>query len=184
MIALVVMLTQTANAESVTYNLDPIHTNVTWHANHFGFSTPSGKFSKTEGIILLNEKKPEKSSVKVKIYTESISTGFVQFDEHLKGPDFFNVAKFPEAEFVSDKVELKGKNKAKVHGYLTLLGIKKHVVLNVKLNKISEHPFTKKRTAGFSIIGYIKRSDFGMSYGIPSVADNIELRIETEASIA
>lgn len=165
------------------YVFDQTHTQVTWHANHFGFSTPNGKFTDVSGDITLNEKNPEKSSVNVVIKTAKIDTGIEKFDEHLKSKDFFNVEKFPEAKFTSKTVEVTGKDTAKVTGSLTLLGVTKDVVLDTKLNKIGENPFTKKKTAGFSATTTIKRSDFGMSYGVPGVADDITLTIEAEATI-
>ncbi len=165
------------------YVLDPTHTNIVWHANHFGFSTPSGKFAKVEGTLSLDENKPENSAVKVTISTASISTGFDKFDEHLKSKDFFNIEKFPNATFESEKVEVLDKNNAKVSGKLTILGVSKPVTLDVRLNQIGNHPFSKKKTAGFSATTAIKRSDFGMTYGIPGVSDEVKISIETEASV-
>ncbi len=166
-----------------TFTLDPSHTNVTWSANHLGFSNPSGKFAKVEGTVTLDEAKPANSKLNVTISTASIVTGIEKFDEHLKSKDFFNAEKFPVATFVSDKVEVTGKDTAKVHGNLTLLGVTKSEVLDVKLNKIGENPMSKKKTAGFSATTTIKRSEFGMGYGIPNVSDDVKIAIEAEATL-
>ncbi len=166
-----------------TFTLDPSHTNVVWSANHFGFSNPSGKFAKVEGTVTLDEAKPANSKLNVTISTASIVTGIEKFDEHLKSKDFFNAEKFPVATFVSDKVEVTGKDTAKVHGNLTLLGVTKPEVLDVKLNKIGENPMNKKKTAGFSATTTIKRSEFGMGYGIPNVSDDVKIAIEAEATL-
>lgn len=166
------------------YNFDPNHTAVIWQANHFGFSNPSGRFMGIEGVLTLDEKKPENSSVIATIPTGNIVTGIDKFNEHLKSKDFFNVTEFPNATFVSSKIELSGKEIAKVHGTLTLLGVSKAVILNVKLNKIGDNPIIKKRTAGFSASTTIKRSDFGMNYALPGVSDEVQITIETEANLA
>lgn len=166
-----------------TYTLDPSHTNIFWHADHFGFSTPSGKFSDVSGTLVLDEQKPENSKVDVTIKTASLVTGIPKFEEHLKSKDFFDVAKFTQATFVSDKVTVTGKDTAKVAGVLTLHGVSKPVVLDVKLNKIGEHPMTKEKAAGFSATTTVKRSDFGMSYALPGVADEVKITIESEANI-
>ena len=165
------------------YNLDPNHTNVFWHADHFGFSKPAGKFSDVSGNLTLDEAKPENSKVNVTIKTSSLVTGIPKFDEHLKSKDFFDVEKFPEITFVSNKVTVSGKNKAKVDGTLTIHGVSKPATLDVTLNKIGEHPMSKAKAAGFTATTEIKRSDFGINTALPGVADTVEITIETEANI-
>lgn len=176
-----------AKAEPVTYTLDPAHTNVVWQANHFGFSNPSGKLAKVSGEVTLDEKNPDKSSVHAIINTASNETGSASFNEHLANDKFFNSQKFPTAEFKSTKVELTGKDTAKVTGDLTFLGITKPVILDVKLNKIGENPISKLPTVGFSAKTTVKRSDFGMDYFVatpekPGVSDDVQISIETEAN--
>ena len=173
-----------AMAAEENYTLDPMHTNIVWFANHFGFSNPSGKFASVQGTLTLDEAKPENSKVSVTISTTSVLTGIEKLDAHLRSDAFFNVEKFPSATFVSDKVETTGKNTAKVYGNLTLHGITKPVVLDVTLNKIGEHPMTKKKTAGFSATTVLKRSDFGINYALPGVADDVKIAIESEANLS
>ncbi len=180
---LLAIFTSSAFAEVTKYNLDPNHTNVTWHANHFGFSNPSGKFNEVSGFANLDLKNPKTSAVEVTIKTDSINTGITKFDAHLKSADFLNVEKFPTAKFVSKKVIVTGKNTAKVEGELTLAGVTKPLTLNVTLNKSGTHPFTQKPTVGFSAKATIVRSEYGINYGIPGVSDKVALDIETEASV-
>lgn len=182
LLALSYTLSSVAKAEE-TYLLDTHHTNVVWHANHLGFSTPSGGFSRVEGELVLDEENPVNSRINVTISTASVHTGIEKFDAHLKSKDFFNVEQFPMATFSSNTVEKTGADTAKVHGTLTLLGVAKPAVLEVKLNKMGIHPMLGKKTAGFSAVTTIKRSDFGMNYGIPNVADDIQVTIEAEANI-
>lgn len=175
----------TGRAAIDNYRFDPYHINVTWHANHFGFSTPSGKFSKVKGELRFDEKNPIKSSVEVEIDANSIVTGVDKFDEHLRGKNFFDVEKYPTITFKSTKVELAGPKAAKVYGDLTMMGISKPIILNVVLNKIGRHPFYPfvGKTIGFSANTTINRSDFGMKYALPGVADEVKIDIEAEANI-
>ena len=177
------ILTKPVFAVEEKYKLDPFHTSVTWSASHFGFSKPSGKFTDIDGEIVLDEKNPKKSFVNITIKTSSINTGLEKFDQHLKSVDFFNVEKFPTATFVSKNVVVTGKNTAKVEGDFTLLGITKPITIDVKLNKLGTHPFTQKKTVGFSAKAKIKRSEFGMNYAVPGVSDNVDLMIELEANL-
>jgi polyisoprenoid-binding protein YceI len=179
----VLALNSAALAEPQTYMLDPSHTNVLWSASHFGFSSPSGKFTDATGELVLDESKPETSMVNVTIKTGSVLTGIPKFDTHLTSADFFDSAKFPNATFKSTQVTLSGSNSAKVAGDLTLHGVTKPVVLNVKLNKIGESPISKAKTAGFSATTVLKRSEFGINYALPGVSDEVAIAIEAEAAV-
>ncbi len=161
------------------YPLDPDHTNITWSANHFGFSSPSGKFTQAKGYIIIDETRPQNSAVSVTIKTDSLITGIANFDSRLKGKDFLNTAKYPEATFASKNVIVQGNN-ARVTGDFTLLGIAKEITLNVHLNRIGLNSYTQKKTVGFSANTTIKRSDFGMDFGIPGISDNVKINIEVE----
>lgn len=180
------LISSLANAASNSdkYIFDPTHTSATWSANHFGFSNPSGKFSNIEGELILDEKHPNKSSVNVKINIAGINTANEKFDNHLKSEDFFNVKKFSTANFLSKKIVITGKNSAKVYGDLTFMGISKEIILNVKLNKIGINPIVNKKTAGFSANATIKRSDFGINYALPAIADEVKISIEAEANLS
>ena len=166
------------------YKFDTNHTNINWSANHFGFSSPSGKFTDVDGTLTLDEASPQNSLVEITIKTDSISTGNSKFDEHLKSKDFFYTEKFPTAKFVSTSVTPFGKTSAKVQGNLTLLGITKPVTLNVKVNKIGLNPINQRKTAGFSATTSIKRSQFGMEFGLPGVSDEVKIAIESELTFA
>lgn len=175
------MLSSTAFAAPTEYVLDPTHTNITWKTSHFGFSSPSGKFAEVEGKLTLDEADPSASKVSVTVKPGSVLTGIEKFDAHLRSADFFNAEKYPTASFNSTKVELEGKDAAKIYGDLTLLGVTKPIVLHAKLNKIGVNPYSQKHTAGFSLTGTITRSEFGMAYALPGVGDAVLLDIEVEA---
>jgi polyisoprenoid-binding protein YceI len=169
-----------AQAEPVNYTLDPHHTYALWFVNHFGYSKVSGKFI-ANGTLILDQANPQNSKVNVTINTADLSTAIPEFDEHLKSSDFFDVKQFPTATFVSDSVKVLGKNKAKVHGNLTIHGITKPVTLDVTLNMMGMHPYAKKQAAGFSATTTVKRSDFGMGAYVPNVGDEVKIDIEAEA---
>lgn len=171
-----------AQAASERYTLDPMHTNVVWSANHMGFSSPSGKFTSVEGTLELDEAAPANSKLTVTIATGSVMTGIEKFDTHLRSADFFDTTVYPTASFASDKVEVGADNTAKVYGNLTLHGVTKPIVLDVKLNKIGDNPMSGKKTAGFSATTVVKRSEFGMNYALPAVADDVIIHIESEAT--
>ena len=163
-----------------TYTFDKSHTNIMWFASHLGFSDSMGQFMDYDGKLVLDEDKPENSSVEVTIKTASVMTGIEKFDDHLRSPDFFDSAKYPDAVFKSTKVELTGEKSAKVEGELTMLGKTKPLTLDVTLNKIGENPFAEKTVAGFSATATIYRSHYGINYALPAVPDEVDIRIETE----
>lgn len=173
-----------AAAAPEKYEFDTVHTQIMFAVGHMGYSFSHGKFNKFTGSLNLDLEQPEKSSVEVSIDTASLDLDDQKWNDHLKTPDFFNVEKFPAMTFKSTKVEKTGDNTGKVTGDLTLLGVTKPVTLDVTLNKAAVHPFYKKNAAGFSATGTLNRSDFGMTYGLPGVADEVKIMIEVEASAA
>ena len=170
----------TAQAAPEKYTYDPAHTQIMFSVSHLGFSFSSGKFTEFSGGFTFDADKPQDSSVNVTVKTDSINMDSEAWDKHLKNADFLNVEKFPEMTFKSTKVEPTGKNTGKVTGDLTLLGVTKPVTLDVVYNRSGVHPYSKNYIAGFSASGMIKRSDFGMTYGLPGVGDDVALNIQVE----
>src|SRR5476651_1727552 len=91
------------------YTLEPQHTYVQYHINHFGFSYPSGKWF-AQGTLELDKTKPQNSKVKASMTIANVNTGIKELDDHLKGKLFFDATQFPTATFVSEKVSMTGKN--------------------------------------------------------------------------
>ncbi|KAA1057132.1 YceI family protein [Azospirillum argentinense] len=176
-----VALPMTVQAAPVAYKLDPAHTAVVFIVDHLGFSKAVGSFNTVAGELAFDKDAADKSSLSVTIDTASIDTNHAKRDEHLKSPDFFNVKEFPKLTFKSTKIEKTGDKTGKLHGDLTLLGVTKPVVLDVTFNKDGVSPASKQETVGFSARGTIKRSDFGMKYGVPNIGDDIQIIIESEA---
>lgn len=163
-----------------TLTLDPMHTYVEWHINHFGFSNPSGKWM-ANGTLVLDKDQPQNSKVNATIKVGDMITGIDELNKHLKSKLFFDVASFPIATFVSDKVDVTGKDTAKVHGILTVHGVSKPIVLDVKLNKAGVNPISNKMTAGFTASTTLNRSSFGINTLVPGLSDEVKINIEAEA---
>lgn len=179
-LAAALSLTAPARAAE-TYALDPLHSAVIWKINHLGFSDFDGKFVMVEGSVTLDEEKPENSKVSATIRIDRMVTGVAPLDEHLRSKDFFDVASFPTASFVSEKVEITGERTAKVTGPLTLRGVTRPVTLDVALNKLAPN-MKQQQTAGFTATTVLKRSDFGMTAYLPALGDDVRIRIESEAN--
>ncbi len=164
------------------YKIDPSHASINWTASHFGFSDQTGKITDVTGYINFDEADPKSGSVEVQIGVGSMVTGLPKLDEHLKSADFLNVAKFPTAKFKSTEITTSGKTFAKIKGNLTLLGITKPVTLETKLIKIGTNPINQQKTMGFYATTTLKRSDFGMNFGLPGIANLIKIEINLEAN--
>lgn len=180
------VLAAPAMAQEQTFAFDKKHTQVLFEVSHLGFSTSTGKFLDFDGHFTFDPEKPENGgNVEVTINTASIDMGDEAWDNHLKNEDFFNVTEFPTMIFKSTRVEVDSdKDEADLYGDLTLLGVTKPVKLEVDLNKCGDHPMSGALTCGFSAEGELKRSDWGMTYGLPGVGDAVKLRITVEASVA
>lgn len=174
------VLSSLAHADE--YEIDPTHTHVGFTISHMGFSETYGVFKNVSGTLTLDEAKPEASKIDVTIDVASLDTANEKRDEHVKGKDFLDAATYPTMTFKSTKVEVTGKDTATITGDLTLHGVTKPVGLFVKLNKAGPSPMDKSRqVAGFSALGKLKRSDFGITTYIPMIGDEVTLAISTEA---
>lgn len=163
--------------------LDDNHSYVQWKINHLGFSSQTGKWFVT-GSVTLDKDKPENSKVEAKIDLSTIVTGLPELDKHLKGSQFFDVANFPVATFVSNKVTVLDKQHAKIEGLLSLHGVTRPVTLAVAINKVGTNPITDQMTVGFTATTVLKRSEFGMTTLIPVLGDEVFIDINAEAYLA
>jgi polyisoprenoid-binding protein YceI len=180
LIALCLMVPSAARAEIEAYGFDLPHTQVLFSVGHLGFSHSHGKFNDIKGGFQFNRSEPEKSKIDVAIQTASLHMADKAWDDAVKGPDYFNVEKFPAMTFKSSNIALTGDKTAKITGDLTLLGVTKPVTLDVIFNKADKHPFSGKYVAGFTAHGSVNRSDFGMTSGVPFVSDEVDITVEVE----
>lgn len=172
--------TSLADMPSGAYRIDQSHASIVFSLSHLGFSQYHGRFNTVDGLLAFNAKDVEKSQLQIVIDTGSVDTISEKLDEKLKTDTFFNVGKFPNATFYSSKLEKLSDTKGRITGELTLLGVKKPVVLDVTLNRAGINPYAGVPTLGFSATATIKRSDFGMKAYLPDVGDEVTIAIEAE----
>lgn len=182
------------DAPAGTYKLDDTHASITWKVMHMGLANYTARFAKFSSDLTFDPVDASKNAVTVTIDANSIRTeypyankkspfGVVEDFDKVLATDakWFNSKKFPQITFKSTGVERTGDKTAKITGDLTLLGVTKPITLDATFNGgMAAHPFTKAPAIGFSAIGNIKRSEFGLSEGIPHVGDDVQLQIEAE----
>jgi len=171
------------------YEIDKVHTSLVFRVSHLGFSTYTGRFTSIDAKLDFDPARLAASRVNVTIDPRSIQadnapSGFL---DSLAGKDWLDAGQFPAMSFRSTRVEVAGKDSLRVHGSLTLHGVTKPIVLDARYNGgYAGHPMEPRARIGFSARGSFKRSDFGMSYGIPApgttmgVSDEVEVILETE----
>ena len=169
-----------AQAEAVTYAVEPMHTYVTFEVRHLGTSTNRGRFDKKEGSITL-DRAAKTGRADITIDTASISSGLPMFDGHLRGDNFLRVKDFPTAKFVGDKFSFDGDKVSAVSGTLTLLGKTQPITLNATHFNCYDNPMLKREVCGGDFEATLQRSAYGMTYGLPGIPDNVKLVIQIEA---
>jgi polyisoprenoid-binding protein YceI len=142
-----------------------------------------GDFTKFDIDLKVDPENLANSTVSASIDTSTVDMRHGGLNDHLKNKDFFNVAQFPTMTFETTGVTQSGEGKLAVAGNLTLLGVTKPVTLDVTVNKIGEHPMRKVPWVGFNATATIKRSEFGMSYAVPAVGDDIKISIGLEGAL-
>lgn len=167
-----------------SYAADPGHTLVLWEVDHFGFSKYTGIFGNVTGTLAIDPANPAAAKVDVTIPVSAVTTASSGLSSHLLRPgkdggkpDFFGPSP-ADAKFVSTGVVLDDDgDEAKVTGNLTLNGVTRPVTLDVDFHGAGTNPVNKKATVGFEAEAKIRRSDFGILYGIPMVSDEVKLTI-------
>jgi polyisoprenoid-binding protein YceI len=168
-----------------TWEIDPAHSSIQFGVRHLMISTVKGKFPKFTATAVADEKEPTRAIVEASIDTASIDTGEAKRDEHLRSPDFFDVAKYPTITFKSTKVEPAGDHRYKLHGDLTMHGVTKPVVLDVEATQQVKGMRGETR-AGARATTKVNRKDFGINWsktmdgGGVVVGDDVDVTIEVE----
>jgi len=175
-------ITGSAMAAPVTYNIDPSHTYPSFEADHFGgMSVWRGKFNKSSGTITL-DREAHTGNVDITIDMGSVNFGMEKMDTHAKGPDFFDVEKFPTANYKGHFSKFKKDAPTEIQGELTLHGVTKPVTLTLNSFKCMPHPMLKKEFCGADASAMINRADFGVSYGQTyGFKMDVKLSIQVEA---
>jgi polyisoprenoid-binding protein YceI len=169
-----------AFAQVETWKIDPAHSAAQFSVRHLGISTVRGEFKKVSGSANYDPADPAKTAIEATIDATTIDTRVDRRDNDLRGPEFFDVQKYPTITFKSKRAEAGGTGKLKITGDLTIHGVTKEVVLDVdgptppiKDPKGNSH-------MGASATTKINRKDFGVS-GAPTVAgDEVSITIDVE----
>lgn len=198
-ISLVLAFTNAAIAEEAVipagnYEIDKSHASLIFRVNHLGFSMYTARFTRFDASLTFDPANLAASRLDAKVDVASLETDFpspdvIDFNEMLQNEQWLASAQYPSMQYISEKIELLGDKQMRVHGKLTLRGVTQPVVLEVTYNGgYAGHTMDPRARIGFSAKGKLKRSDFGMSYGIPEpgttmgVSDEVEIIIEAEFS--
>ncbi len=184
----------TTTAPAGDYVLDKSHASLIFKVNHMGFSNYTARFKRFDAKLHFEPANPTASSVSATVDATSIETDFphpeaLDFNAQLRGEQFLETDKFPEMTFQSTAIELTGPNTANITGDLTLHGETHPVMLETTFNGgypgMSMDPNAR---IGFSAHGTLKRSEFGMGFGVPApgstmgVGDDVTVILEAEFS--
>lgn len=179
----IVALATPAAAAPARYNLDPEHLSIGLLVNHIGYHNVLGQFLKAGGSFVFDEEARTLTDLKVTIDAGSFFSNYKARDEHVTGKDFLNAAAHPTITFVGTKAEPTGERTGRITGDLTILGVTRPVTLDVTLNKLGLYPWGDNYVAGISARTVIRRSAFGMTYGVDGglVGDEVSVIVEVEA---
>lgn len=167
-----------------TYRIDPAHSSVSFKIKHL-FAKVTGQFSEFSGTISGDANKPDEIAVQVEIRTASINTREPKRDEHLRSAEFFDVEQHPTITFASRKVNRTGEDSAFVTGDLTMRGVTREAILQVKFLGRGPDQQGIVRT-GWEAQTALKRSDYGLLWskaveGTQVVSDDVEIELNIEA---
>jgi polyisoprenoid-binding protein YceI len=174
-----------ATAQATTYTLESNYTQAQFRWDHLGFSNPGAQLAQGAGRLEFDPMNPAMSRVEVTFPLSTLATGVPDLDEHLKSEDFFEIAKYPTAAFVSTKVEPgTGAGKFEVTGNLTLHGVTRPVMLEASLLKTGNNVRTGVASIGFDATATIMRSDFGLGAYVPQVGDAVRIQLTIQGAEA
>lgn len=170
-----------ASARAENFAIDPVHSAVIYRIMHMNMGHSWGRFNEISGVLNLDDANPASNSLSVSINSNSIDSGAARRDEHLRGPDFFNVKQFPTITFQSEQMRPLDANNYEVTGTLTLHGVSRKVTTKVQRLGAGKTPFGDVRV-GLETVLQLKRSDFDMKNMLETVGDDVLLVISLEAA--
>ncbi len=174
--------TESQNAEK-EYKIDTVHSSVLFRAKHLGVTYFYGRFNEFSGNIAIDEVDISKSKVEFEVKASSIDTANEKRDQHLRSPDFFNARQFPLITFESTKVSEKAgkENMLEVTGDFNMHGVKKSITIDVEITGKKTIPQTGE-IIGFHTTLDIKRSNYGLTYGMEGINDEVRITVSVEAA--
>jgi polyisoprenoid-binding protein YceI len=160
------------------WRIDEQRTAIGFKIEAVGFPTTRGRFTHYSGRILLDFDQPAKSFTSFTVDSDSVELGSKAFNDFVKSAALLDVTRFPKLSFTSTQVETLDRRTARVTGNLTLLGVTKPIALTVT---VETEPSGKRRVVAFAATATLKRSDYGMIFGIPLIDDALEITVKTRA---
>jgi polyisoprenoid-binding protein YceI len=161
------------------FTLDPTHTFPSFEIRHHGVSTMRGKFNRSQGRVVLDPL-GDKNLIEVVVDANSVDTGLDDLNQKLRGGSFFNTSSFPEIRFKATQIEFRDGKPVSARGELTLLGQTRPVALEVRDYACTLQFLTRRPLCGADVHTTLRRSDYGMNFGIPLIGDEVKLAIEVE----
>jgi polyisoprenoid-binding protein YceI len=179
--------TSTVTAPNViSWDIDPAHSSVQFAVRHMMVSNVRGEFTKVSGTVQIDTRDITRSSVHVVIDAASISTRDEQRDQHLRSPDFLDVANFPTIEFQSTRGARDSNGSLKLVGNLTIHGVTKEVVLDVEDSASELRDPWGNTKRGASATTRVNRKDYGLRWNVALetggfvVGDELKIEIDVE----
>lgn len=161
-----------------SWRIDETRTSIAFRVDAVGFPQTRGHFTRYSGRILIDFEHPAKSFTTFTVQAASVDVGSPSFNDFVKGSMLLDVAKFPTLSFSSTSVEKVDSHTARITGNLTMLGVTRPVTLTVNVDAGGP---ARGRIVSFVATGTIKRSDYGMIFGIPLIDDALEITVKTRA---
>ncbi len=159
------LITASAVAAPVTYNLDPNHTYPSFETDHMGgLSVWRGKFTTNSGTVVY-DKAAKSGTIEVTVATNSIDFGNAKLNEHASGPEILDSAKYPTAKYSGKFTKFNGDAPTEAQGTLTLHGVTKPLTLIINSFQCKPNPMSKKEVCGADASATFDRSDFGVNFG-------------------
>lgn len=168
------------------WELDSSHSSIHFSVRHLVIAKVRGQFTRWSGALVVPDGDFGQATADAVIDASSIETGVADRDAHLKSPDFFDVAQYPEIVFTASRFEPQGERHGRLIGALTIKGVAKEVVLDVERHGQARDPWGNERAA-FSATASIDRKDFGLTWnqvlesGGVMVGEKVNIEIEIEA---
>jgi len=174
------LLFAAGSATAAEYKIDKEgqHAFIEFRIKHLGYSWLYGSFRDFDGNFTFDEKDPAADKVSVTINTTSVDTNHAERDKHLRGTDYLNVAKHPQATFTSTSVKQEADN-LEVTGNFTLNGVTKPLTLQAKLTGQGKDPWGGYR-AGFEATGHFKLKDYDIKADLGPASQEVELILSVE----
>ena len=172
--------TELVEARPGQYTLDKDHGALLFKLDHYGYSTYIGSFNDMNASLDWDPENIENSSLEVVINTASIDVNNPEFEEELRGSNWFDVENYPQATFRTTSFLESNGNTFMFEGDLTLMGTTAPVTLSANFKRSGFVLLTRSNTIGFSASAIFQRSVFGLGRFRPMVGDDIELEISVE----